>query len=67
MLPVMDIVNKDTFMPRTTTLNDGGSISYLLPANRRYSTTTFEVETAAGFIDNISNINFSEICIYIDM
>ena len=59
-LPVMDIVNEETFMPLTTELEDGGNITYLLPANRRYSTTTFEVETAVGTIDNISNINFSE-------
>ena len=58
MLPVMDIA--ENFMPRTTALEDGGTISYLLPANGRYS-TAFKVETAAGTSDNISDINFSEL------
>ena len=57
----MDIVNEETFMPSTTGLEDGGVITYLLPANGRYSTTTFGVETPAGTMKNISNINFSEI------
>ena len=44
----------------TIALENGGYISYLLLANRRYS-TAFEVQNAAGAIDNISDINFSEI------
>ena len=52
-------VDVATFIPVTTAFEDGGFISYTLPANRRYS-TAFEVETAAGAMDSISTIKFSE-------
>ena len=55
---VVDVMDGAIFMPWTTAVEDGGSISYLLPANGRYS-TTFRVENAAGAMR--SDINFSEL------
>ena len=60
MLPVVHVMDGAIFMPWTTAFEDGGLISYLLPANQRYS-TAYEVETAVRAMDNILDINFSEI------
>ena len=54
----MDVVDGTITLPTTAIENDG-LIIYTLPANRRYS-TAFEVETTAGTMENISNIDFSE-------
>ena len=55
------VMDGATFMPWTTALKHDGSISYLLPANRRYS-ITFNVENAAGAMR--SDINFSELHVH---